>query len=81
MTDLRAAGVSADADFMERGLKSQMKQADRLAAHLVLILGKDELQRGEVTFRDLAHSNQWTVSLAEMIAKVKDFLASRRYDG
>jgi histidyl-tRNA synthetase len=81
MTDLRAAGVSADADFMERGLKSQMKQADRLAARLVLILGKDELQRGEVTFRDLARSNQWMVSLAEMIAKVKDFLASRRYDG
>jgi len=81
MTDLRTAGVSADADFMERGLKAQMKQADRLTARLVLILGKDELQRGEVTFRDLAHSNQWTVSLADMIAKVKDFLASRRYDG
>ena len=81
MTDLRAAGVSADADFMERGLKAQMKQADRLKARLVLILGKDELQRGEVTFRDLDQSNQWTVSLADMIAKVKDFLASRQYDG
>jgi histidyl-tRNA synthetase len=80
MTNLRAAGVSADADFMERGLKAQMKQADRRNARLVLILGKDELQRGEVTLRDLAQSNQWTVSLADMIARVRDFLASRQQD-
>jgi histidyl-tRNA synthetase len=80
MTDLRAAGVSADTDFMERGLKAQMKQADRRNARLVLILGKDELQRGEVTLRDLAQSNQWTVSLADMITNVRGFLASRRQD-
>jgi histidyl-tRNA synthetase len=80
LTGLRAAGVRADTDFMERGLKAQMKQADRLRARLVLIVGKDELQQGEVTLRDLDESKQWTVSLAGMISQVREFLGSRRTD-
>ncbi len=80
LTGLRAVGVRADTEFMERGLKAQMKQADRLRARLVLIIGKDELQQGEVTLRDLDESRQWTVSLAGMISQVRDFLESRRTD-
>jgi histidyl-tRNA synthetase len=78
---LRGAGIRADADFMERGLKAQMKQADRLRARLVVIIGKDELERGEVTFRDLDESRQWQVSLAEMISELGDFLESGRSNG
>ncbi len=58
-----------------------LDRTDWLKARLVLILGKDELQRGEVTFRDLAESSQWTVSLADMMTRVRDFLTSRPYDG
>jgi histidyl-tRNA synthetase len=77
---LREAGVRADTDFMERGLKAQMKQADRLRARLVLMVGKDELRQGEVTLRDLDQSRQWTVSLADMVPQVRDFLEGRRSD-
>ena len=81
MTALRGAGISTDADFMERGLKAQMKQADRLRARLALIIGKDELERGEVTFRDLDESSQWPVSLATMMSELRSFREGRRSNG
>lgn len=80
LATLRQEGVSADADFMGRGLKSQMKHADRLKARLVVIIGKDELERGEVTFRDLDGSSQWEVSLNRMMFALRDFLESGRDD-
>jgi len=75
LTEMRRSGVSADADVMDRGLKAQMKQADRLRARLVMIIGPDELERGEATVRDLDRSEQWTVPIGEAASRVKGFLA------
>ena len=55
-------------------MKAQMKQASRLEARLALIIGKDELERGMVIFRDLDSSSQWEVPLAGMVAAINDFL-------
>ena len=74
LSEMRAGGVSADTDYLERGLKAQMKQANRLEARLVLIVGPDELERGEVVFRDLDESRQWEVPLDEVTGRVVDFL-------
>ena len=43
---LRKAGVRVLMDHEGRGLKSQMKRADKLGARLVAIMGEDELERG-----------------------------------
>lgn len=71
---VRNAGFSADTDYLGRGMKAQMKQASRLEARLALIIGKDELERGMVIFRDLDSSSQWEVPLAGMVAAINDFL-------
>ncbi|MHB8896590.1 MAG: histidine--tRNA ligase [Candidatus Geothermincolia bacterium] len=78
LADLRCSGISSDADVMGRGLKAQMKQADRLAARLVLIVGPDELERGEVTFRNLETSEQWQVPLVEVVTRAEEFLVEKR---
>ena len=75
LTDMRREGVSADADVMGRGLKAQMKQADRLGARLVLIMGPDELERGEATVRDLDASTQWEVPAMRAVQRVMEYLA------
>lgn len=72
---LRVAGISSDTDVMGRGLKAQMKQADRLSARLALIVGPEELERGEVTVRDLQTSEQWKAPLDSVVAKVEEYLA------
>ncbi len=50
---LRDAGIAAEGDHQGRSLKSQFKQADRLGARIVLVVGPDELAAGEVTLRDM----------------------------
>ena len=55
---LRAAGVSALMDQDGRGLKSQMKKADKLAARFVALCGEDERARGVWTVRDMGASAQ-----------------------
>lgn len=71
---LRSEGISADTDFLRRGLKSQMKHADRLGARLVLLMGGEELERGEVVLRDLGLSKQRTVALEDVTSSVKESL-------
>jgi histidyl-tRNA synthetase len=61
LRELRQAGVPAQMELEARGMKSQMKRADRLQARLALIVGGDELARGEVTLRDMRTGDQRAV--------------------
>ncbi len=77
LRDLRRAGLNAQLDYEGRTLKSQMKRADRLGAPLVLILGEDELARGEVTVKRMATSTQEPVPRHEAVALVARERAAR----
>jgi histidyl-tRNA synthetase len=55
---LRAAGLAVDVDVMARGLRAQMKQADRLGARFVLLLGEDEVRRGVAVLREMTTGAQ-----------------------
>ena len=60
--DLRHAGLSVLVDYEARSLRSQMKRADRAHVAHVLIVGSDELERNEVTVKDMATGEQSTVA-------------------
>lgn len=55
---LRDLGYSADSDFLGRGLKAQMKEANRMSARLVLIVGDDEIARGQFALRRMDEGGQ-----------------------
>lgn len=74
LTDIRRAGLSADTDFQSRSLKAQMKQASRLGARFVVIVGPDEQARGEAVVRDLDLSEQSTVAIEKLIPGLQDML-------
>lgn len=78
LKEIRDAGFRADADFLGRSLKAQMKQADRLGSRLVLIIGGEELERGEVALRDLGRSEQWNVPVSDTVSEVKRFMEGAR---
>ena len=44
INQLRMAGISCDKDYLQRKLKGQMKQADRLNARYTIVLGENELE-------------------------------------
>jgi histidyl-tRNA synthetase len=60
----------------DRTLKAQMKQANASGARYALLIGEGELERGEVTVRDLAapeeaeERKQISVKRAEVLAFV-----------
>ena len=69
---LREAGVSADLDSMGRSFKAQMKQANRLAAKKVIILGADELSRGAVVLKNMADSKQEEVAMDKLLTAIQE---------
>jgi histidyl-tRNA synthetase len=61
-------------EFEGRSIKAQMKRADRLGARATLIIGADELARGEVTLRDMRGSEQRPVRRADVVAATRAIL-------
>lgn len=74
---LREAGISAITAVGGRSLKAQLRQANAFGVIFVLIMGEEELAKGEVTVRDLARSEQWTVPVGDVVAKLGESLQSR----
>ncbi len=64
---LRRAGVGAILSNGSRGLRGQLRQANALNIPYALILGDDELRRGEVVVRDMRSSAQQTCALEDFI--------------
>ena len=77
---LRDAGVAAELDHQARSLKSQFKQADRLGARLVVVVGPDELASGEVTLRDMSTKEEKRLALGSAVADVIDALGHEGTD-
>jgi histidyl-tRNA synthetase len=70
---LRGAGVAVLMDPEGKGLRSQMKRADKLGARFVAMRGDDERARGVWTVRDMGASAQEDVPEDE----VKDHLLEK----
>jgi histidyl-tRNA synthetase len=64
---LRYRGHSCYVDFAEGSLKSQMRLANKLRAGHVLIIGDNELARDKYAIKRLRDSQQWEVSVPELI--------------
>ncbi|MFP5297407.1 MAG: His/Gly/Thr/Pro-type tRNA ligase C-terminal domain-containing protein, partial [Actinomycetota bacterium] len=60
---LRAAGIGCDLDHLGRGMKGQMKDADRSGARFAVIIGDAELAAGEATVKTLSSGEQERVAL------------------
>ena len=63
---LRAKGISCHMDIMGRTLKAQMRQADKIGARKVLIIGEDELKSGKAQLKKLEGGAQTEVSLSSI---------------
>jgi histidyl-tRNA synthetase len=70
--DLRGAGIRALLDPEGRSFKSRMKQADKLGARYVAILGDAEIAKGIWTVRDMAGSTQEDVADGRVLDHLKE---------
>lgn len=72
--ELRAAGLRTEADYQGRSLKSQFKQADKLGARLILIVGGDELAAGKVKVRDMVSHDEELIDRSAVVEAVRRML-------
>jgi histidyl-tRNA synthetase len=64
---LRAAGLGTWMAFEERGLRSQLREANKRDARYAIILGEDEIKAEKATVRDMVEGNQQRVPLQELV--------------
>jgi histidyl-tRNA synthetase len=67
--DLRRAGFTVDLGYGGNTGK-RMKRANKIKARVALILGEDELAKGEVMLRDLDGGEQQAVAMGAVAAKL-----------
>ena len=73
---LRKAGMYAEYDVVGRGLKAQMKYANKLGARFSMVLGDDEIANGAAKLKNMETGDQTDVPLDEE-RFVKEFIAAK----
>ena len=63
---LRDAGVFAERDYMARGLKAQMKYANKIGAKYTIVLGDDEVDGGKCKVKNMETGEQTEYELEKI---------------
>ena len=71
--ELRRAGLRAEVFIGSGNVTKQMKYADRRGAQIAVLMGEDELAKGEVTLKDLYLG----AKMAEAITSNEEWKESR----
>lgn len=62
---VRESGLFAETDVVSRGLRAQMKYADKIGARFSIVLGDDEITKGEAVVKNMETGQQTKISLNE----------------
>ncbi|AIF51464.1 histidine--tRNA ligase [Pelosinus sp. UFO1] len=66
LCNLRENSITAEMDFMEKGIKWQMKQANKYPARFVAIIGEDEATQGKVMLKNMQTGVQQLVDISKV---------------
>ena len=71
---LRDEGYKVQTDICGRGLKAQMKYADKIGAKFSLVLGDNEVESGKATLKNMSNSAEKEIALAEIVEELGEEL-------
>lgn len=66
LNDLRKQGISVDKDYLNRKIKAQMKQADRLNARYTVVIGDQELEQQRIAIKDMQSGESKEIALDQI---------------
>jgi histidyl-tRNA synthetase len=75
--ELRRSGIRGLVELEARSLKGQLRQADKDRVRYCLIIGEEELARGQATLRDMEKAEQQPVALEHVVARLLELEGSR----
>ena len=67
LNDLRKNDVKADKDYLNRKIKGQMKQADRLNAKYTIVIGDQELENNSIAIKNMTTGESENIQLDQLI--------------
>ncbi len=62
---LHRCGIPADCDLCGRGLKAQMKYADKIGAKFTMVIGDNELADGKAELKNMKDGGKVSISIGE----------------
>ena len=74
---LRSRGTTVLMDYAGRSLKSQMKQSGKHNCRYTLIIGEDELDKGQATLRNMQTRDQEDIALPGKLSSWADTLQNK----
>lgn len=66
--DMRAEGFSCQYDLNGRGLRAQMKYADKLGAKFTIVLGDNEIDEGIAKLKNMTSGEETEIALATFVS-------------
>ena len=66
--EFRRQGMHAECDFAGRSMKAQMREANRLGARHVVIVGGTEMEQQTAVVKDMAGGEQRSVAFADLLS-------------
>ncbi len=68
--ELRDEGYKAQTDICSRGLKAQMKYANKIGAKFTVVLGENEVQSGKVRLKNMKDSSEREIELSQIVEEL-----------
>ena len=67
---IRRGGAGAILSSGSRSLRGQMRQANALGIPYVVIVGEEEIEKGQVSLRDMERGGQESVPIAQFLGEL-----------
>ena len=67
LNKLRKNNIKADKDYLNRKIKGQMKQADRLNANYTIVIGDQELENNAINVKDMVTGESEKIQLDQLV--------------
>lgn len=65
---VRSCGLIAETDIVGRGLRAQMKYADKIGAKFSMVLGDNEIEQGKAVIKNMSSGEQTEIVLDDTFA-------------
>lgn len=69
LTQLRNSAIKCDTDFLNRSVKSQMREANKSNAEYVIVLGDDEMKTNSVKLKKMSDGSEEIYEIEKLLLK------------
>ena len=70
--EVRKSGLFAQCDIVGRGLRPQMKFADKIGAKFSVVIGDNEIEENKAEVKNMETGEKTTVSLDDFVSAFQD---------